>query len=203
VRLIAIISPILFAVVVVVLGMLTPGYDHFAYTISRLAIGPHGVWQQLNFLQLGAGFVAFGFSMIRATNSASTRRVWLTFAAVSALLSIAVVIFPTDPIENKKTIFDTISLTGRIHMIALTIFLILAPLGVFDLARALQRDTSQNHLYRPTVIIGIIVIFLMALWGVIFPVDWFIPYRGLIQKIIAVLCICHLEYCLLTTTPRS
>jgi hypothetical protein len=202
IRFIAIWSPILFTLGVILLGTITPGYDHFAYTISRLAIGPYGLWQQINFLQFGIGLSAFGYCMVHATDRANTRRIWITFTIVSVALVFAVVLFPTDPIENKRTIFDTFSISGRIHMAALALFLVLSPIGVFHLASSLKTDEKQRHLYIPTIISGSLVILLMTLWGLIFSADWFIPYRGLLQKIIALICIGYMEYCLITSVPH-
>ncbi|OIP99671.1 hypothetical protein AUK40_00645 [Candidatus Wirthbacteria bacterium CG2_30_54_11] len=47
-----VISPIVFALVIAVLGFITPGYDPVYRTISELVLGRYGWIQQLNFFQL-------------------------------------------------------------------------------------------------------------------------------------------------------
>ena len=60
VRFFPVISPIIFTLVVIVLGFVTPGYNHINYTISRLAIEKYGWIQSLNFLQLALSLLALG-----------------------------------------------------------------------------------------------------------------------------------------------
>jgi hypothetical membrane protein len=143
----AAVAPPLFATLTVLAGLVKPGYDVREQTVSDLAVGAHGWIQNLNFVLLGAGMVAFALALAIAPKP--RRRMW---AAVVLLAAAGVgvgaeALFPTDLAGAPETP------DGVAHnMIFLLVFLALIA------AMALQRA----RLAAATTFAGLVVFVMFA-----------------------------------------
>jgi hypothetical membrane protein len=83
-------GPILFTVVVVIQGLLRPGYSPVADPISALATGPNGWVQNLNFIVLGSLMLAYAVGLhlgMRPARAGMVGPALLALAGVGAVLS--------------------------------------------------------------------------------------------------------------------
>jgi len=81
-----IVAPLLFALVVTVDGLVTPGYSAYNEAISYLDLGAHGWIQRANFITFGLLLLAFAFGYTRAMRPLLPRR-WLAAVATCFALS--------------------------------------------------------------------------------------------------------------------
>jgi len=98
-----ILGPIVFVIVFVVLGQVTPGYSAVTQVISNLELGQYGWIQQLNFLQMGSVIVAFALGFREAMTEITLRRVRLApgLLVLSGLGMIEAAFFtPALPVEH-------------------------------------------------------------------------------------------------------
>ena len=182
-----IISPILFALTILVLGLLTPGYNHINHTISRLAIEKYGWIQSVNFLQLTVALFLTGeklaASMARQTSRIVVRR---TFS-LTAFLAVFSAFIPTDPIENVRFSFQLVSPTGALHVGIVLLLLFIAPFGISRLAQTFTDEPYWRNFARPTRIMGFAAFTLSIIWFFMYAAGFMLEYRGLFQKLIAVI----------------
>lgn len=180
------ISPIVFALVVVILGLVTPGYDHLNYTISRLAIEKYGWIQSINFLQLALGIHLTGIHVTKILQSQETEDaiIRIIFRICSIFLVIAAFI-PTDPIENVPLDYTLLTPTGLVHISMVLLFLILSPLGIVRLARTFRNEKVLKSLALFTLIAGFAALLGSIVWFAFYFLGMYLEYRGIFQKAIA------------------
>jgi hypothetical protein len=183
------ISPILFVITVIVLGLITPNYNHFSHTISRLAIEKYGWIAQLNLFQFGISLVINGLIFTQIFTARKSQKIWLVAFFSGAILTFLIVIFPTDPINDVRTIMKVLSWHGFIHFIALILFFTLSPFGINLLRYSQRSEKSLSQLADFTGNIGYTVCGLCLLWIIFFIMGILTPYKGLFQKVIAGICI--------------
>jgi hypothetical protein len=182
-------SPIIFSIIVFVVGLMTPGYSHINHTISRLAIEKYGWIQELNFIQFAFGIIITGFLVRRTLTDQQSKKFWLVSTLFSAMALIIVSLFPTDPIENVRFSIHLLSYSGLIHFSILGLLLILSPFGIKSLSQTLVKEKDFANLARFTSTIGYLVSLLCFIWIGMFIGGYFLESRGIFQKIIASLCI--------------
>ena len=110
-------GPVVFWVTIAVLGFLTPGYSHVHDAISDLgAIGaPYGTVQQVNFVVLGLGVLAFCVAVHRQFRRGSRPWVGVVLVGLLGLLgAIGSGVFPVDPAEGAQ-------LTDQLHGIGVIV----------------------------------------------------------------------------------
>ncbi len=183
----AILSPIVFFVIVLVLGLITPGYDHLRDTISILAIMKYGIIQQLNFMQIGIGLVIAGFMVNHKLASKYAQNVWNRIVLFCIAFVAVVIIFPTDLVGQIPITHTHLTVMGVVHLSALAAFFLLAPLGIYHLQKALKGEPKFAHLAKFTAISGYISSILCYLWTYWFIKGDFYQYLGVFQKIIMVI----------------
>ncbi|MBI5019541.1 DUF998 domain-containing protein [Candidatus Gottesmanbacteria bacterium] len=181
------ISPIIFAFVVIVLGFITPGYDHLNYTISRLAIEKYGWIQSINFLQLALGIHLTGIQVTKILENQKTEDaiIRIIFRICSVFLVIAAFV-PTDPIENVPLDYTLLTPTGLVHISLVILFLIFSPLGIVRLARIFRKEKILKSLAPFTVAAGFTALIGSVLWFAFYFLGIYLEYRGIFQKAIAV-----------------
>lgn len=182
----AFISPIIFALVVVILGLATPGYDHLNYTISRLAIEKYGWIQSINFLQLALGIHVTGIHVTKILQNQETEDaiIRLIFRICSIFLVIAAFI-PTDPIENVPLDYTLLTPTGLVHISLVILFLILSPLGIVRLVRIFSKEKILKPLTLFTLLAGFTALAGSIIWFAFYFMGVYLEYRGIFQKAIA------------------
>lgn len=181
-----VISPVLFACVVIVLGFLTPGYNHINHTISRLAIERYGWIQSLNFLQLALGVTLLGNTLSKRLKTSSSRMAVRTIFFLCGLFLTVAALAPTDPIENVPLRLSLYTPVGLIHAGAVILFLASSPLGIRRLAKILASESRYKKYSNLTIAIGSTCFIASIVWFLFFVLGIGLAYRGIFQKIIAV-----------------
>lgn len=184
----ALFSPIIFSLTVLFVGCITPNYNHINHTISRLAIEKYGWIQELNFIQFAIGLVVTGFLMRRVMTDNQSKRLWLASTLFCAASLVVVSLFPTDPIENVRFSTNLLSPSGIVHFSTLALVLFLAPFGIRRLSRSLMKEKEFSFLAHLTSTIGYTVSILCFIWMAFYIEGVFLQYRGIFQKIIAIIC---------------
>lgn len=182
-------SPIVFSVVVVILGLITPGYSQIRYTVSRLAIEKYGWIQNLNFLQLALGFFFAGNVFYGSMSHPGGKRIWAMVMWVAAVMLILVALFPTDPIENARFAINLLTWHGVIHFATLGLFFLMTPFGIEQMKKSLKEEPKLADFAAFTAVIGYLVWLSCIVWVVLFFIQTWLPYRGIFQKGIIALCI--------------
>lgn len=185
-RIFALISPIVFAIIVVILGFITPGYDHLNYTISRLAIEKYGWIQSINFLQLALGihFTGVRLTEILERQAQEDSIIRIVFRMCSIFLIIAAFI-PTDPIENVPLDYTLLTPTGLVHISVVIVFLILSPFGIIKLSQVFRKEKMLAGYATLTTVAGFAALVGSIIWFAFYFMGIFLEYRGIFQKAIA------------------
>jgi hypothetical protein len=184
-KLFTVLSPIVFLLVVALLGFVTPGYNHLSHTISRLAIMKYGWIQTINFLQLAVGCILMGKQIATSmTHEASRRIIRIFFTFASSVLILAAVA-PADPTDTFNLSLFTPA--GSVHAGSVLTFMLVAPLVIARLFRALKTEPKYHHIGRLTIITGTTACVASIVWVAFFTLGMFGEYRGIFQKFIALL----------------
>lgn len=170
-----------------ILGLITPGYDQFRDTISILAVMKYGWMQQINFLQLGVGLVIAGFLVCRQFTKEYSKTVWKRTVLFCTTFIFVEIIFPTDLISSTPITQTHLSLMGAVHLSALAVFFLLAPVGIYLMRKAVMNEPRFKHLTNFTATAGYTSSFLCYLWTYWFIKGDFYPYLGIMQKIIGLI----------------
>ena len=184
-RLFPMVSPVIFTLVVIVLGNITPGYSQVNYTISRLAIEKYGWIQSLNFLQFALGISLLGAALSSDIKQSMERATVRTIFSLCAMVLVVAAIFPTDPIENIPLRLSIFTPLGLVHAGTVLLFLAASPIGIHRLAAILAADPKYKHLSNLTRIIGYSTFAASVLWFICFALDIGLDFRGITQKMIA------------------
>ena len=179
-------SPMVFAIVVLILGFITPGYSHVNYTISRLAIEQYGWIQSINFIQLAIGLYFTGTWLTNLIHDGTSVKVIKTIFMICALFLVIAAFVPTDPIENVPLYFTLLSPTCLVHVSLVVIFLMLSPLGIVELTRVLGKETRFARLVPYTLIAGFTALTGSIVWFAFYFLGIYLEYRGIFQKAIAI-----------------
>jgi len=156
-------------------GLATPDYNMIRHSISSLALSPIGWLQTIGFLALGLLVEIFAAGLLFNVKKAR----WF-FPGIGALLAfgfgmLVIGAFATDLVKDAKTI------EGTIHGVATAISFSLFPVALFLLALSLKKDPEWKHLYRYTIVAGILSV-LIAIALQFFEDG--INYFGLVERIL-------------------
>lgn len=132
-------GPILFTLVVLGLGLLQPGYRHWADSISAISIGPGGWLQDVNFVVFGILMGAFTIALYRGVRPGAASLAGLASSTLSAL---AIVVMGVFPMTMDKV--GTIVQTGN-HAVASLVAYGGATAGFLALARLLAADPNWTR----------------------------------------------------------
>ena len=177
-------SPILFAIVVIVLGSVTPGYDQINYSISRLAIEKYGWIQSLNFVQLSIALFLTGRNLSALLKHEAADRTLKTIFRFSGMMLIVAAVFPTDPMENVPLDVTILTPTGLVHIAMVILFLLLSPLGILSLADIFKREPLFKRYTSYTLFAGFSAFLGSIVWFTFYFQGMYLEYRGIFQKII-------------------
>jgi hypothetical protein len=198
---IAFASPFVFMLVVVVLGLITPGYNHFFHTISELVVRKYGLFQQLNFLQLSGGFLISAFLFSKQVASAQARKTLVWMSILCAFFLLVVVAFPTDPRNLGE--MTSVTASGDIHFAALGTFFLSTPFGIFTLQKALKTDASLKRFSSITTFAGISLSVLAYIWTFLYLNHIWLTYLGLAQKAMVIAALVWFLELLWAIRPKS
>jgi hypothetical protein len=178
------ISQIIFLMVTIIVGIITPGYNHITHTISRLSIEKFGYIQQFNFIQFGISLLLSGLLFFKITPTYKLRTIWLSIFTFSSLFIFTETLFPTDIIEDINIYSSQLTLNGYIHLFSLALFFILAPFGSYLLSKYMQVDSMFTNMASMTKFGGYMLSTLCYIWIYYFLSVPFALYLGIFQKVI-------------------
>jgi hypothetical membrane protein len=175
-------GPLCFTILVIVQGMLTPGYSHVREPISALAAYPVGWLQRLNFYQAGLLLALFTIGLRRAVQPARFGNVGIAFLLISAVGMIVVGIFSWIMVGGVPT--ETAP-----HVVGSVMVFVGEGLGLMALGRRLRADLAWRSLAGYTVATGAAVLALFVAAGALgIPADGPLhPWVGLLQRVIVAL----------------
>lgn len=127
---------VVFWVVVVVLGVLTPGYNPVMEFISTLgAVGAsYAAVQRLNFVLLGISLIAFAVGLHRWNGASRRPGMGTLLMALSGLGVVGAGLFQSDPAAPNST-------TNLVHDATTGLSLLAGIAGVTLISRRLDRDS--------------------------------------------------------------
>lgn len=175
------VGPVVFWVLVITLGFLTPGYSHLHDAISDLgAIGaPYGVVQQANFVVLGLGILAFVVVVDRQFRAGGWPWIGVVLVGLLGLLgAIGSGVFPVDPASGAQ-------LTDQLHGIGVIVGFHAGLIGIPLTTRRLANEDAwpAYHGRRATLGISAVVVASYAVFiGLGLDVD---GYGGIAQRLYA------------------
>jgi hypothetical protein len=180
---IPIVSILLFIITVIVLGFITPGYDQFAHTISRLSIGKYGDIANANLKQLAFGGLILGIQLALSLRVPEVRLTVLPFFLLASLSIIGAAVYPTDiRMGDIPIALNSLSTNGLMHTASVTIFILLCPFTVFLMVKAMLTDPSWIDVARWTVAMSLVSVTLSYTWVIFYVYAIFFNYRGIFQK---------------------
>ncbi len=177
-------SPYIFIFGTLIIGLITPGYNHLSRTISRLLIETYGHLEALVILQMVIALVLTGALLSPRITSLHAALMVRRSMYVTALVAFLIAIVPTDPVDNMRFSEVTLTISARIHIGLVLTFILLTPIGIGKLHRTFRDDKDLGKLAIPTAVLGYGAFVLSIIWFVFFYFGILMEYRGLFQKII-------------------
>ncbi len=172
-----IVGPILFTVVVIVLGLVRIGYSHVTQLMSELgeAGAPNAIlFGAVGLVPFGVSIVAFAFGVHRGISGGKGSKIGPALIVVAGVCLVAGAIFPCDPGCVP------VSFAGNMHRVVAVIgfsAMIFAPLAISQR----MKDDELWHDYRSySVATGI----LTAVFLILFLSGILEAWKGAIQRIL-------------------
>ena len=193
VALAGIIGPLLFTSLVIVQGVLQPGYSQVRMPISALAAWPTGWIQNLNFFIVGTLMIVFALGLHSGVQPARAGRAGIVLLAVGAIGIVLAGIFPWKMVDGVPT-------EPASHVVAAITTFAASGLGLVVFSRRMATDPDWRDLSSYTMWTGLVVLLLFVTVG-FFAIDDGAPFHawaGLLQR---VLCLIWFT-CLLTLAVR-
>jgi hypothetical protein len=137
-------APILFTTVVIIAGMLYPGYSHSAQSISELAAvgSPVALMHNVNSFVMGVLLIAFARALHAGTSRQRRSVLGPTLIGFFGLSYIGYAFLPCDPggefITVAGYVHNTLAMCGFLSVLT----------GVFFVSRTLASDPNWGHMYR-------------------------------------------------------
>ena len=171
-----IIGPVSYTIVVVVLGLLWPGYSHVTQAISELGgVGAPSaiIMNTAGFALTGILIIVFAVGLYYGLDKGSGSKVGPALVAVYGLGMFGVAFFPWDKVNLASFTSTMHSLIGWPQLIGLT-------LGLLVLAHTFKNDLRWNNYWVYTLSTGL----LTAVFIVIYVFIGVEGYMGVLQRII-------------------
>lgn len=186
-------SPVIFCIVFILLGLITPNYDPLRRTISRLSIEHYGWIQQINFIQFAFGLWLSGLLISKSLGSNKSKNFIIRTFCLCATFMVLAAAFPINPVEESQFSFSLLTPTGIIHVLLVVLFVALSPFGIFNLYKIFHAEKKYENLARLTKFWGLTSCTMSVFLLFFIYYNKFSEYRGLFEKIIAMWVIIWLE----------
>jgi len=98
-------------------------------------------------------------------------------------------LFPTDKIGGNQITLSQLTPTGTIHLAGVFIIFLLFPFGVYALSKSLSNEQTLSNYALFTSICVYTICLLCYIWSYFFLTGNFSDYLGILQKIIAGICL--------------
>lgn len=154
-----IIGPIVFTIMIAVLGLLQPDHSHIADHISELGArgAPNAVVMNIaGFMLLGVLILFFSFGLYKGIHNGKNSIIGPVLLAISGIGYIAVGFFPCDP-----GCLNT-SITGIMHVVSARIHWIGMILALLFISSSFKRDPKWKN-YRLYTLASAVAILILAL----------------------------------------
>ena len=170
-----IIGPILYTIVVIVLGLLRPGYSHVAQSMSELGeVGaPNAIiMNTAGFPLLGLLMIAFAFGLHRGISQGKGSKIGPALIALSGATLVMTGIFHCDP---GCVDVSMVGITHSVFAMISAFAMMLAPLA---LCPRLYRDRLwQGYLYY-----SLATVIVAGLISAVYGFNVFEPWNGALQR---------------------
>ena len=176
---VGIIGPIWFTSLLVLQGLLLPGYSHVAMPVSALSAWPTGWIQNLNFLVSGALTMTFAVTLHRVVQPARRGLTGIVLLAAGGIGVALSGVFPWQMIDGVPT-------EPPSHVVAAILTFAATGLGFIVFSRRMIADPRWRDLATYTMSTGITVLVLFVAVGFFAIEDGtpLHPWAGLIQRVL-------------------
>lgn len=175
-------GPVLFTIIVIILGQLQPGYSHVSQTVS--ALGEVGAanpgLQRANFIFFGMLIIAFSIGLSRGINDERGAKTGYLLLGVFGLVGlVASGLFPADAGGAA------ITFSGKAHRAASGIGFISAIVGILLVRGESKKDARWEDLSSYSLITGLTAIVLFIAFGsqISSPASPYYEIAGLLQRL--------------------
>jgi len=152
------IGPALFLAIVLVEGVVRPGYRPLHDTISELSLGPRGWIQTANFLIFGVLFIVFARGVAASVAGSRAARLGAVLLYVIGIGVLGCGLFRAEPWPPSS-----MSPIGVLHLIcAIVLVFALLPLATAALARAFAVDARWRSLAPATGLTAVVTLVLLV-----------------------------------------
>ena len=166
------VAPVLFTVLYLVIGVVTPGYNAYSQTISELGqVGqPYAVFQDANFVL--TGLLTIGFVVALAPSIGRSRG--------SRLAAILLLVYPIAFV----LVGTVIPLPSPLHVPVGSIGFFLTIVGMTITSWPMRRDASWQRLASFTLVTGIVSIVGFFVYGFLQSQSITTSWLGLAQRLV-------------------
>jgi len=168
-------GPVIYAIVIVVLGSLEPNYSHLSQTMSVLGDADARysiVMNTAGIPLLGVLIIAFAIGLDRGIDTGRFSKLGPAFLGVSGLCLIIMGFFPCDT-------GDDITFSGRTHNALATIAAAAMILSLLSLSLRLWADERWRNYFTYTMCTVLVTLVFAALYAF----DVFESWEGALQRI--------------------
>jgi len=170
------IGSVTFALAILILGAMFPGYDHVRDYISELGAVDSPVKDLMNifgFFLVGLFMIAFAIGLYRTIGTNWSGKTGSILILISGILFSSIAFFPCDPGCFNE------SETGDLHNLTSDSALPLGGIGFIFILFSLKSDRSWGK-YLPLIVLLIILAFVL---GLTYPELDATVYGGLVQRL--------------------
>lgn len=155
-----IIGPILYAMIVLIIGFLRPGYNHVTQYMSELGeVGsPNAILMNIaGFIVLGLFIIAFSFGLHRGIDKSKESKIGSALLVLAGISLVLVGFFPCDPGCVN------ISFTSKMHEIFATIPAVATIVAILLFTNSFKQDSRWKDYWIFTLLIGIVALIVSPL----------------------------------------
>ena len=155
-----IISPVVFAILILLVGSLRPEYSHLVNFVSELgAIGaPNAIFQRINFLLVGILIMVFAFGLHRGIANRKGSFIGPLLVGIFGFSAVLSGVFSADLIQPE-------SFSNNMHMLASGIGSTAALIGFFVISDSLEKDPLWKSYRYFSIIIAVVAILVSMVGG--------------------------------------
>lgn len=155
------IAPIIFAITVLVIGILTPGYDPVTQLISELGIPnlPYAaIFNGIGLILVGILLSSFAYAVYKVFNRGWKVAVGSSMVVIAGLSFIAMGFFHCD----QGCV--PISLTGHLHLVFGEIAIIAGMLAAFIFSVVMHEEGDWDGYWQYSLLTGILVVVVLPIF---------------------------------------
>jgi hypothetical membrane protein len=180
-------APPTIVVIIVIAGLLIPGYNQLTESISSLSgqDSPRPELMTAGFIAYGALIIGFSYGLyLRLRRGVKARIIWLTLTLYGIGMILAGVFQ-----DSPGTASDITNVEGTLHNITITTAFFSLLIGMWLFARSVYNKPSWFGFTWFTIIAAVLGLAM----SIIFLVQSHIPYSGLLQRIFYIIPLIWIE----------